>query len=115
MAANRKLAANLRDTLILLGPTFIKIGQLLSTRVDVLPPEVIQELARLQNEVPSFPAERAIAVIRQELGKGVDELFEYFDRTPLAAASLAQVHRAVCRSSGEPVAVKVRRPLSYPS
>ena len=109
VAANRKLAANLRDTLILLGPTFIKIGQLLSTRVDVLPPELIQELARLQNEVPSFPAERAIAVIRQELGKGVDELFASFERTPLAAASLAQVHRATLKESGEEVVVKVQR------
>ena len=106
--ANRKLAAGLRDMLIQLGPTFIKIGQLLSTRVDVLPPETIQELARLQNEVPSFDPNRALAIVQTELNRTVDELFESFERTPLAAASLAQVHRAVLKT-GEQVVVKVQR------
>jgi len=102
------MAADLRDTLIYLGPTFIKIGQLLSTRVDVLQPEVIQELARLQNEVPPFSSKRALAIVQQELGKSVDELFKSFDPRPLAAASLAQVHRAVL-ATGEEVVVKVQR------
>lgn len=108
VAARRRLAAELRDTLVRLGPTFVKVGQLLSTRVDALPPEVIQELTRLQNEVPGFPAERAIKVIERDLGKKVDDIYRSFERRPLAAASLAQVHRATL-VSGEEVVVKVQR------
>uniref|UniRef100_A0A7S3BZY6 ABC1 atypical kinase-like domain-containing protein n=1 Tax=Haptolina ericina TaxID=156174 RepID=A0A7S3BZY6_9EUKA len=81
---------------------------MLSTRVDVLPREVISELSQLQNNVPGFPAKRAMAIIRQELGKPADEIFGSFDQTPLAAASLAQVHRATLKS-GEEVVVKVQR------
>ena len=66
------------------------MGQLLSTRVDVLPPEVVQELSQLQNDVPGFPAERAKAIIKEELGQPPEELFKEFHATPLAAASLAQ-------------------------
>lgn len=108
VGARKQLAADLRDTLIRLGPTFIKVGQLLSTRVDVFAPEVIEELSILQNNVPGFPAERALAIIREELGRSADELFKSFDPRPLAAASLAQVHHAVL-ASGEEVVVKVQR------
>jgi len=104
----KKMAGELRDSLIRLGPTFIKVGQLLSTRVDVLPPEVVGELARLQNEVPGFPSERAMAIIKKDLGKPADEIYAHFEREPLAAASLAQVHRARLHS-GEEVVVKVQR------
>ena len=107
IAARRQLAVDLRDTLIRLGPTFIKVGQLLSTRIDVLPVEVIQELARLQNDVPGFPAKRAKAIIAEELGAPVEELFKDFTDVPLAAASLAQVHRATLKD-GREVVVKVR-------
>ena len=106
--ARASLAAELRDTLIKLGPTFIKIGQLLSTRVDVFTPEVIAELAKLQNEVPPFPTKRALKIIRDELGAGVEDIYAELDPTPLAAASLAQVHRAVLKT-GEEVIVKVQR------
>eukprot|EP00966_Prymnesium_polylepis_P035055 814485-Prymnesium_polylepis.1 len=85
VAARAALARRLCSTLIMLGPTFIKIGQLLSTRVDVLPREVIAELSSLQNDVPGFPAHRAIAIIEAELGQPIDELFARFEPTPLAA------------------------------
>ena len=92
-----------------MGPTFIKFGQLLSTR-RVLPPEVIKELATLQNEVPSFSPDRAITIVKEELGvKDIYDVFETFEREPLAAASLAQVHRATLKENGDEVVVKVQR------
>ena len=110
VAARSKLAADFRDALLRLGPTFIKFGQLLSTRVDVLPPEVIKELAPLQNEVPSFSPARAITIVKEELGvKDIYDVFETFEREPLAAASLAQVHRATLKENGDEVVVKVQR------
>ena len=92
-----------------LGPTFIKLGQLLSTRPDVLDQEFIQEFSKLQDEVPAVTLEQIKTQIRRELGYPADELFAEFSEEPLAAASIAQVHRGKLRS-GEEVVFKIRRP-----
>lgn len=92
-----------------LGPTFIKFGQILSTRPDVLPEEFIAELLKLQDEVPPVPFVDAVRVIEEEFKRPVSELFLSIEETPVAAASIAQVHRAVT-ISGEEVVIKVQRP-----
>ncbi|MCF7853278.1 MAG: AarF/ABC1/UbiB kinase family protein [Candidatus Pacebacteria bacterium] len=92
-----------------LGPTFIKFGQLLSTRHDILPEDLIQELEKLQDEVPPFPGDQAKRIVEDELGKPVADLFRRFNEQPLASASIAQVHEAET-IDGNSVAVKIRRP-----
>ncbi len=103
----RRRAEALLGSLLTLGPTFIKLGQLLSTRPDILPPEYIEVLSRLQDDVPPAPWEESRQVLEAELGQA-DEAFDDFDTDPISGASLGQVYTA--RYQGEQVAVKVRRP-----
>ncbi|HRY86805.1 MAG TPA: AarF/UbiB family protein, partial [Rubrivivax sp.] len=99
----------LRLALEKLGPIFVKFGQVLSTRRDLLPLELADELAKLQDRVPPFPAAQAAALVERAFGKPVDELFATFESEPVASASIAQVHFATLQS-GREVAVKVLRP-----
>jgi ubiquinone biosynthesis protein len=92
-----------------LGPTFIKLGQLLSTRPDLVPPDYITELEKLQDRVPPEPADKIMAELQQELGGRIENIFKSFDEKSIAAGSIAQIHRAVTRD-GLHVAVKIRRP-----
>jgi ubiquinone biosynthesis protein len=105
MTNPRRLRRALED----LGPTFIKFGQILSTRSDIMPPEYIQELSFLQDEVPPVSWDEARQVVETELGASVEDLFAQVDPVPIASASLAQVHVA-CLVSGEEVVVKIQRP-----
>ncbi len=100
---------HLRELLDELGPTFVKFGQLLSTRPDVVPPDILTELQGLQDDVRPFPAADVERVVHEDLGLSIERLFLEFDERPLAAASIGQVHRAVL-PNGRVVAVKVQRP-----
>ncbi|AHJ30783.1 AarF/ABC1/UbiB kinase family protein [Nodularia spumigena CS-584] len=109
VARRKAQAVWIRNTLLELGPTFIKVGQLFSTRADIFPGEYVEELAKLQDKVPAFSYEQVEASIEEELGKKIPELFHNFEAIPLAAASLGQVHKAVLHT-GEEVVVKIQRP-----
>ena len=108
-ARRRAQAIWIRETFLELGPTFIKLGQLFSTRADLFPTEYVEELTKLQDKVPAFSHEQAEAIIQQDLGKPVSQLYQDFELIPLAAASLGQVHKATLQT-GEEVVVKVQRP-----
>jgi len=99
----------LRLALESLGPIFVKFGQMLSTRRDMVPPDIADELAKLQDRVPPFPSDQALAVIKRAYGRDASDVFAEFENVPVASASVAQVHRARLKS-GEKVAVKVLRP-----
>jgi len=103
-------AMELSVLLTKLGPSFIKIGQSLSIRTDLLSPAYVRGLKSLQDQVPAFPTDEARGIIEEELGSPVDSIFSDFSSEPVAAASLGQVYKAKLRSSGEEVAVKVQRP-----
>ncbi len=105
----RRLGRWLCDRLHSLGPTFIKIGQTLSTRADLLPLSAMLELAKLQEQVMPFPTEAAVKTIETDLGGSIQQFFKEFDYTPIAAASLAQAYKAVL-ADGKVVVVKVQRP-----
>lgn len=106
-------AVRMREALEDLGPIFIKFGQMLSTRRDLLADDIADELQRLQDNVPVFPGNQARKIIEKAFGKSTDDLFETFEEQPLASASIAQVHAAVL-NSGEEVIVKVLRPDILP-
>jgi len=104
----RMAARRFRKVLEDLGPTFIKLGQVLSTRPDVLPPAFVEELSRLQDDTPPIPFERIRTVVERGLGRALDEAYAWFSEEPLAAASIAQAHRARTHA-GDEVVVKVIR------
>src|SRR5687768_1697629 len=106
---DRARGERLRLALEALGPIFVKFGQMLSTRRDLLPPDIADELAKLQDQVPPFPSSIALKTLEEVYGKPVNEVFLLFDAEPVASASIAQVHLAVLHDGTE-VAVKVLRP-----
>ncbi|TCD57997.1 ABC1 kinase family protein [Synechococcus sp. BS55D] len=105
----RQRARECAELLVDLGPAFIKAGQALSTRPDIVPPVLLEELAQLQDQLPGFSSELAMACIEEDLGAPVDSIFATLEREPISAASLGQVHRGVLKE-GQRVAVKVQRP-----
>ncbi|MHC4713592.1 MAG: ABC1 kinase family protein [Planctomycetota bacterium] len=109
IAASHALAQRLVNAMQELGPTFVKLGQFLSTRPDILPPVYLEEFSRLQDDVAPFPAEDARRIVEDELAAPIGDLFAEFADEPVASGSIAQVHHATT-ADGEPVVVKIRRP-----
>src|SRR5438132_13187578 len=107
-----EVLAAFRETALELGVLMIKLGQFLSSRVDLLPEKAIALLSSMQDGVPPAPFDHVVSVIESELGRPVEEVFSMLERTCTAAASLGQVHKAILASTGETVAVKIQRPNS---
>src|SRR6266700_5758221 len=105
-----KVLVAFRKTALELGVLMIKLGQFLSSRADLLPEQALAVLSSLQDEVPPEPFSHVVSVIEEELGKPIDQIFNYVESKATAAASLGQVHKAVLVSTSEAVAVKVQRP-----
>jgi len=105
----RERAKEFTNLLVELGPAFIKAGQALSTRPDVVPRLVLEELSQLQDQLPGFDSDLALACIKEDLGQSHDEIFDSFEINPISAASLGQVHKGILKT-GEKVAVKIQRP-----
>ncbi len=106
---SQKRAKEFTNLLVKLGPAFIKAGQALSTRPDVVPKLVLEELAQLQDQLPGFDSQLALACIKEDLGKTHEDIFESFEIEPISAASLGQVHKGILKT-GQKVAVKIQRP-----
>src|SRR5437762_7796573 len=106
-------AVRLREALETLGPIFVKFGQVFSTRRDLLPADLADELAKLQDRVPPFPGELAVAEVERTFGRPIAKVFEKFELQPVASASVAQVHLAVLPGGAE-AAVKILRPGMLP-
>lgn len=107
--ASKSVGERIRIVLEELGPTFVKLGQIASTRPDLIPEEIIRELEKLQDHVPPFSFQEVREIVQNELGEEIENIFLHFEDVPLAAASIGQVHRATLRN-GEQVAVKIQRP-----
>ena len=105
----QKRAVRLREKLTDLGPTFVKLGQILSCRPDLIPPTYLEEFTKFQDQIPPFPSDRAYRVIAEDIGSNCEEIFAYLTPEPIAAASLGQVYKGQLKT-GEIVAVKVQRP-----
>lgn len=110
-SSNRRARAQqLTEAISGLGPAIIKGGQALASRPDLLPSEYLEELQKLQDDVPRFSNQLALATVREELGKEFDELFELVEEEPIAAASIGQVYKAILKENGDIVALKIQRP-----
>jgi ubiquinone biosynthesis protein len=108
--ANQKSSVRFRLFLESLGPTFIKLGQMLSTRADLIPREYAEELGSLRDDVPPVPYDKVKEILEDELGKKIEDVFDSFEKEPIAAASIGQVHVGIVKGTKEKVAVKVQRP-----